>query len=240
MSKQVLITGGNAGIGFATAQLFKQQGYAVTITGRDEQRLNDAANELGVDAILCDMSDIAGQQQIIEKFAETGLDALVLNAALATFMPIDISESSHFDQYTAANLEGPYFLIKNLLPALKKKQGAVTVITSAVVDNGLPNASLYAMTKGGMDALVRSLAVEFAPQHVRINAVAPGAVDTPILSKLGIPPEQLAEIRQQQEAMIPLGRYGQPAEIAQVVHAQIKCSYVTGATWAVDGGVNAI
>ena len=155
-------------------------------------------------------------------------------------MPIDISESSHFDQYTAANLEGPYFLIKNLLPALKKKQGAVTVITSAVVDNGLPNASLYAMTKGGMDALVRSLAVEFAPQHVRINAVAPGAVDTPILSKLGIPPEQLAVIRQQQEAMIPLGRYGQPAEIAQVVHAQVECSYVTGATWAVDGGVNAI
>ena len=125
------------------------------------------------------------------------------------------------------------------MPALQKRQGCVTNISSAITNNGLPNASLYAATKGAIDAFTRSLARELAPQNIRVNVVSPGAIDTPIITKFGFNEEQIKVFKAQVETTIPLQRYGRSEEVAQVIVAQVEATYVTGAVWAVDGGVDA-
>jgi len=237
--KNILITGGNSGIGFATAALAKTRGYEVTISGRSPERVDQAAEQLGVIGFVADMSSMEDIQSLATLFLEKGLDALVNNAAIAKFMPITTHTESDYDDFLNTNIRGPLALIQALVPALAKNKGCVTNVSSAVTNNGLPNASLYAATKGAMDAFTRSLALELAPQGIRINVVSPGAVDTPILAKLGLPAEQIEAIRAQQEEMIPLQRYGKPEEIADVILAQLESSYVTGSAWSVDGGVNA-
>ncbi|XOV77736.1 MAG: SDR family oxidoreductase [Aestuariibacter sp.] len=240
MANKVLITGGNSGIGFATAIKMKNEGLDVIISGRSTERLEKAAKEIGCDFFKADISKLNEIELLAEYVKRKGINFVVLNAAAAVFKPIEETDESDFEYFINANIKGSYFLIKWLLPTLSLSKGAITIVTSAVVENGLPNASLYALTKGAMDSLVKSLAVETAAKGVRINAVAPGAIDTPILDKLGIPKEAMAEIRSQQEQMIPLKRYGYASEIADVIYGQLHCTYVTGATWEADGGVNAI
>ena len=127
-----------------------------------------------------------------------------------------------------------------LLPALEKRKGCITNISSAIVRNGIPNATLYAATKGAIEAFSRCLAIELAKTGVRVNAVAPGAVKTPLITKLDIPQEQIKEfVTFQENNLIPMGRYAKPEEIAHVIVAQIEASYVTGAVWNADGGVDA-
>lgn len=234
--KTAIVTGGNAGIGYATAKLLKSKGYEVLITGRNEDRVAKAAKELEVDYAIVDMSDITGLKKLAYRYKDTGLDALVLNAALATFKPIASIETSEFDTFIDTNIKGPYFFIQALVEALISNQGAITVVTSAVVDKGVPNGSLYTLTKGAMDAFVRSFAAEMAPHGVRVNCVSPGAVNTEIFGKLGVPEEQIKKRRAMLESRIPLGRYGEPDELAHTIVAQLEATYVTGANWRVDGG----
>ncbi len=239
MKKSVLITGGNSGIGFATAKLFKENGYFVTITGRNSQRVKEAAEELGVSSLVGDMGTPDDLKQIASGFIETGLDVLVNNAAIAKFMPLSMCNLEDYNSFFTINIRGPLLLTQELLTALEQKRGVVVNVSSAVVNNGLSNAALYAASKGAMDAYTKSLAVELAPLGIRVNAVSPGATDTPIIQKLGLPDALLPEIKKQQEALIPLKRWGKPEEIAQVIVAQAEATYVTGSIWNVDGGVNA-
>ena len=236
--KKVLVTGGNSGIGFATAKLLKQKGYHVTICGRDANRVKKAADELAVDFLVADISKAEDVETLASYFTE-GIDALVNNAAIARFMPISEHTLDDYDDFFHTNIRGPLYIIQKLLPALKKSKGAVTSVSSIITTNGLPNASLYASTKGAIDAFTRSLAIELASDNIRINAVSPGAVDTPILTKLGISEEVYQTIKSKQEELIPMQRYGLAEEIAEVIMAQLESSYVTGSVWTVDGGVNA-
>ncbi len=239
MCKTALITGGNSGIGYATAKSLKEKGYKVYISGRSSERVNQAAEELGAIPLVADMADLEGLQKVASCFAEDGLDALVNNAAIAIFKPLSAVTDDEFTLYCDTNIRGPLALIRNLLPALEKKQGSVCNISSAIVNNGLPAASLYAATKGALEAMTRSLALELAPVNVRVNSVSPGAIDTPIIHKVGLPPEMVDAIRAQQEALIPLKRFGRSEEVAEVIIAQLESSYVTGSIWSVDGGVDA-
>jgi len=227
------------GIGYATAKLLRQKGYDVTITGRSKVRVDKAATELGVKGVVADMSDLEQLRELSTKF-EDGLDVLILNAAIAKFAPLALSGIEQFNEMIDTNVRGQFFLCQYLEQPLAKKEGAITFISSAVVNNGLANASLYAASKGAIDSLCKSLAVELAPQGVRVNVVSPGAIDTPIIYKLGIPEDQVSILKKQVEATIPMNRYGQAAEIAEVIVAQIEAKYVTGSIWPVDGGVNAI
>lgn len=239
MQKTALITGGNSGIGFATAKLLKEKNYAVTICGRDEGRVAQAASDLGVTGIVADMGNAEQVQQLIAHFVGKPLDVLVNNAALARFMPLGFCTSVDFDEFFNVNVRGPLDLIKGLLPSLEKTRGSITNVSSAVVSNGLANAALYAATKGALESVSKSLAIEFAPIGVRVNVVAPGAVDTPIIHKLGLDEQIIPALKAHMESTIPLRRYGTADEIAAVIVAQLESTYTTGAIWRVDGGVDA-
>lgn len=237
--KTAIVTGGNSGIGYATAKLLKEKKYDVTITGRSKERVEQAAAELGVKGVVADMSDLQQLKELSTKF-DDGLDVLVLNAAIAKFVPLALSDIEQFNEMIDTNVRGPFYLCQYLEKSLAKRQGAITFISSAVVNNGLANASLYAVSKGALDSLCKSLAVELAPQGVRVNVISPGAVDTPILNKLGIPEEVLPEMKRALSETIPLKRYGKPEEIAHCIVSQLEAKYVTGAVWQVDGGVNSV
>jgi len=237
--KTAIVTGGNSGIGYATAKLLKEKGYDVTITGRSKARVDKATTELGVKGIVADMSDLHQLRELSTKF-EDGLDVLVLNAAIAKFAPLALSGIEQFNEMMDTNVRGQFFLCQYLEQSLAKKQGAITFISSAVVNNGLANASLYAASKGAIDSLCKSLAVELAGKSIRVNVISPGAVDTPILQKLGLPEEILPEMKRALSETIPLKRYGKPDEIAHCILSQLEAKYVTGAIWQVDGGVNSV
>jgi len=238
--KIALVTGGNSGIGYATAKYLLERGYQVYICGRDSVRVNQAADSLQATALIADLANMDDTSQLAEPFVESGLDLLVNNAAIASFAPLEHITQSGFMEFVYTNLGSPLFLIQALLPALEKKQGSISFISSAVTRNGLPNASLYAATKGGIDAITRSLAIELAPRNIRVNAVSPGAIDTPIINKLGLSEEVIGQVKAQMEATIPMHRYGRPEEVAQVIVAQAEASYVTGSIWSVDGGIDAM
>jgi len=238
MQKTALVTGGNSGIGYATAKLLKAKGYDVTICGRNNERVEQAASELGVQGIVADMGIASDVITLAGHFEGKSLNVLVNNAAIARFAPLAYCTSDDFDEFMNTNLRGPLDLIKGVLPALQKAGGSITNVSSAVVNNGLANAALYAATKGALDAITKSLAIEFAPMGVRINAVSPGAIDTPIITKLGLDEQTQTAIKAHLETTIPLGRYGKAEEVAEVIVAQLESSYTTGAIWAVDGGVN--
>lgn len=239
MQKTALVTGGNSGIGFATAKLLKSKGYQVTICGRDEGRVANAAEELGVNGIVADMGNVEQVQNLAIQFIGKPLNALVNNAAIARFLPLPYCTNTDFDEFFNINVRGPLDLIKALLPSLQEARGSITNVSSAVVNNGLANAALYAATKGALESATKSLALEFAPLGVRVNAVSPGAIDTPIITKFGLDEQTIAAIKAQMETTIPLGRYGTADEVATVIVAQLESTYTTGAVWSVDGGVNA-
>ena len=239
MMKNILVTGGNSGIGYATAALAKARNYDVTICGRDAERVASAAETLGVRGVVADMGDPEQIKMLASHFNDAGLDALVNNAAIAKFMSIKDHTLDDFDAFFNINVRGPLLLIQALVPALAKRKGSISNISSAVTQNGLANASLYAASKGAVDSFSRSLALELAADGIRVNCISPGAIDTPIITKLGLSPEQIAAIKAHHEATIPLQRYGTADEVAHVVLSQLEAAYVTGSVWSVDGGVDA-
>ena len=240
MQKTALVTGGNSGIGYATAKLLKEKNYAVTICGRDPGRVEAAAAELGVTGVVADMGNLEHVQQLAARFAGKPLDVLVNNAGIARFVPLQFSSTADFEEIMNVNIRGPLELIKQLLPSLQEAKGSITNISSAVVNNGLANASIYAASKGALEAMTKSLAIEFAPINVRVNAIEPGAIATPIVTKLGLDPAMLPALQAHMESTIPMHRFGTSEEVAAVIVAQLESTYTTGAVWVVDGGVNSV
>lgn len=239
MDKIALVTGGNSGIGYATAELLKKNGYLVFISGRHAERVKKAAAQLQVESIVADMAIIRDIKFLASHFLKSGIDVLVNNAAIAKFIPITNHEEQDYKEFFNTNVRGPIELIRELLPALEKRHGSITNVSSAIVNNGLSNASLYAATKGGLEAITRSLARELAPLKIRVNAVSPGAIDTPIHTKTGRSQEEFEARKAKHVITIPLCRYGTPAEVAHVIVAQLEATYVTGSIWDVDGGIGA-
>ncbi len=238
MPKTALITGGNSGIGYATANLLKEKGYSVIITGRHKGRLSRAAVEIGVECIIADMTELEDIKRLASRFQNEGLDVLVNNAAIVRFIPLSKLSSTDYSLFFNTNIRGPLELIRELIPALKKKQGSITNISSIAVNNGLLNGSLYAATKGALEAATRSIALELSPKKIRVNAVSPGAIDTPLFKKSGLSQEDIDARRKIINRKIPLQRYGRAEEVARVVHAQLEATYVTGSVWIVDGGAD--
>jgi NAD(P)-dependent dehydrogenase (short-subunit alcohol dehydrogenase family) len=239
MKKIALVTGGNSGIGYATAKLLKQKDYEVFISGRHAGRLKQAADELGVESLLADMTKPEDIKKLASHFLESGLDVLVNNAGIGKVTPITNISLIDWAEITNVNLLGQIILIKELLPALEIREGCITNVSSICATNGIPETSLYSATKGGLEAVTRVLATELAPR-IRVNSVSPGFCETK-MPRMNLTLAEYAEFKNKVEReKIPMSRFGKPEEVAHVIVAQLESTYTTGAVWVVDGGVSAV
>lgn len=244
-NKVVVVTGGNSGIGFASAKRFRDEGAKVVIIGRNGEKVAAAAKQLGDDvvAVTADVSDDAALRTAFATVKDEvgSIDALFANAGVAYFSPVSDVTPEFFDSMTNVNQKGLFFTVKYALPLLSKG-GSIVVNTSVVNEKGMPATSVYAATKAAARNLVRGFAAELAPRGIRVNAVAPGPIETPIFSKTGMPAEALDEFSAGAVAQIPLQRFGQPEEIAAAVAflASDEASFVNGAELPVDGGMTQV
>lgn len=215
-NKRTLITGGTSGIGLATARQFLAEGALVAITGTSAAGIEAARAELRgeVTIIRADAGDPASQTTIAAAVREAfgGLDVLFVNAGVDDFRPLGQWDEAGFDRSVAVNLQGPFFLIQALLPILANP-AAIVLNGSINAHIGMPSSSVYAATKAWLLSLARTLSGEPLPRGIRVNAVSPGPIATPIHGKVGMGEAEIAEL----VAQIPSGRRGEPSEIAQAV-----------------------
>ncbi|MFC4698989.1 SDR family oxidoreductase [Glaciecola siphonariae] len=241
--KVVLVTGGNSGIGKASAALFKAEGAKLIITGRNDSELKKAADELGVDYFLADASSVAESTSMAayvkEKYGK--LDVLFANAGVTLASPTMQESESDYDLQFAINTKGIYFAVQAILP-LMSKGSSIIVNTSCLSVMGSPGMASYSATKAAVRSFVRTWAIEFAEMGIRTNAVSPGPINTPIYAKLGMPQEQLEEMAAGIVQKIPMGRFGEPEEIAKAALflASDDSSFVNGIELFVDGGMGQI
>lgn len=241
--KTALITGGNSGIGLATAKLFKDEGAKVAVTGRNPAGLDEARRLLGSDTLVL-ASDASQVDQIETLMTRVGeqfgkLDILFVNAAIAKPAPFDLVSEAAFDETVGINLKGAYFTIQKALPLLSAN-ASVIITTSISNQMGAPNFSVYAACKAGLRNLAQTLGLELVKRGIRVNAISPGPIETPMWGRFGLPPEAESAIRQGVIDKSPMGRYGMPEEVARVALflASDDASYVVGQEIAVDGGMS--
>lgn len=239
-NKIAIVTGGNSGIGYAAAKDFKENGAKVIITGRNEQATFKAAQELGVTGIVSDQSDLKSIDSLVDevksKFGK--IDVVFLNAGLAAFAPLDQASEEHYDAIMNVNVKGVYFTLQKLLPILN--DGASVVLNTSInASVGMPNSSVYAASKAALLSLNRVFATELAPRKIRINAISPGPVETPLYGKLGLNQEEVDGFGKILGEKILLKRFGQAEEIAKSVTflASSDASFITGTELVVDGGL---
>jgi NAD(P)-dependent dehydrogenase (short-subunit alcohol dehydrogenase family) len=243
LNKRTLITGGTTGIGLETARQFLAEGARVAVTGSNPETLAAARQSLGPEVLVIasDAGSIAAQKTLAAEIQQAfgGLDAVFINAGVGDFRPIEAFDEAGFDRLFAINLKGPYFLIQALLPLLAKP-ASIVLNTSINAHIGMPNSSLYAATKAGLLTLARTLSGELIGRGIRVNAISPGPVATPIYGKLGLPPEAVQGMAAQILAQIPAGRFGEPVEIAKaaVFFASDESSFTVGSELIIDGGMS--
>jgi NAD(P)-dependent dehydrogenase (short-subunit alcohol dehydrogenase family) len=241
--KKALITGGNSGIGLATAKVFIDEGAEVIITGRNQQTLDEAVKLLGpkAHALKVEITDSAARKAAFkeagEKFGK--LDILFANAGIPGTTPAGKTSEELFRQIIDINLTSVFFTVEDALPYLN--DGASVILNGSVIGTlGQPGYAAYAATKAGVRALARSLAGDLSPRGIRVNVVAPGATKTPIWSRnTARTEEQVTGIQEQFSKLIALGRMGEAEEIAKAVLflASDDSSYVQGVELFVDGGL---
>ena len=244
--KVAVITGGNSGIGFATAQEFIAEGARVVITGRNSQAVQKAVAELGSQAtgVVSDAASMADLQQLAAQVQahHAHIDVLFVNAGISYAAPVALVDEAHFDEQFAINVKGAYFTIQQLLP-LFHEGGSIILNASATATKPFPGISVYAATKAALLAFARNLSLELLDRRIRVNAVSPGPVTTPLtgktLNKLGMPAEATAQTEASYAEMVPMKRVGEPKEIAKVVAflASDDSSFVVGEEIIAGGGI---
>jgi len=237
--KTALITGGTSGIGLETARQFIAEGARVAITGSSAKRVEAARAEFGdkVLVIQADAGNAAGQKVVAGAIKEAfgHLDILFVNAGVAEFGALEQWSEEAFDKSVAINVKGPFFLIQALLP-LFSKQASIVLNTSINAHIGMPNSSVYALTKGALLTLAKTLSGELIGRGIRVNAVSPGPIATPLYGKLGMS-ETDTKAR---AAQIPVGRFGDAGEVAKTIIflASDEAPYIVGSELVIDGGMS--
>ena len=239
--KTALITGGTSGIGLASAKLFLYEGANVVITGQNEARLEQAAAELGdgTKAIRANVTSLSDTVQMVEQVnaAVSGIDVLFANAGVTMPMPVMNVDDAHIDDQMAINFKGVFFTVQKALPIMRDG-GSIILTTSCLNQMGMPGMSIYAASKAAVRSLARSLSAELGDRNIRVNAISPGPIETPIYSKLGMSEEQLGQMASDLQQRIPMSRFGQPEEIAKAALflASDDSSYMLGEEIVIDGG----
>jgi NAD(P)-dependent dehydrogenase (short-subunit alcohol dehydrogenase family) len=243
--KKALITGGNSGIGLATARLFIAEGAQVAITGRDPATLDQAIAELGPNARGY-RADVTVAEDRKRLFAELSrdfakLDIVFANAGIAGRTPTGSTDESIFENIVRINLNGAFFTVNSAVPLLNDN-GSI-IFNGSVHDHlGQSGLAAYAATKGGVVSMARVIAAELAPRNIRVNVVAPGWTQTPIWkrgARANASVEESAKLTDFYSSVIPLGRWGQPEDVAKAVLflASDDSSYINAVELVVDGGV---
>jgi NAD(P)-dependent dehydrogenase (short-subunit alcohol dehydrogenase family) len=239
--KVAVVTGGNSGIGLATAQEFINQGAQVVITGRNAKTVEEAAKELGSAAagIVCDVQNMADLRRLADlvRAHHAHIDILFVNAGISMGAPINLVDEAHFDALFDTNVKGAYFTIQQLLPLLR--DGASIILNaSAVVHRGFTGLSVYTATKAALNGLVRALSTELLDRKIRVNSISPGPIETPIFGKMGL----TDEIKDGYRQLVPMQRFGKPQEIAAVATflASSDSSFVIGQEIVAGGGVGTL
>jgi NAD(P)-dependent dehydrogenase (short-subunit alcohol dehydrogenase family) len=240
--KVAVVTGGNSGIGLATAKAFAREGARVAITGRSDATLKAAQKELGPDALVikADVSRVpeitAAMEQIKKRFGR--IDTLFVNAGIGRFVPFEEVTEEFFDEIMATNLKGAFFTVQKAVPLLSK--GAAVVLNASInAHMGMPNSSVYGASKAAVVNLAKTLSADLLPRGVRVNVVSPGPVATPIFDRMGLPEEQTRQTKEWITGQVPLRRFGHPDEIAAAVLylSSTESAFVVGTELVVDGGM---
>ncbi|MGN8115064.1 SDR family oxidoreductase [Labrys sp. 22185] len=243
--KRALITGGTTGIGLETARQFLAEGARIAVTGTNPQTLEAARKELGENVLVIqsDAADVAGQKRLAETIAEAfgGLDILFVNAGIAQLKPLADWSEAAFDKVFDINVKGPYFLIQALLPILANP-ASIVLNTSVNAHIGMPNSSVYAASKAALQSLIRTLSGELIGRGIRLNAVSPGPIATPLYGKLGFAEQDLKNVADSIKGLVPAGRFGEASEIAKAVVflASDEAAYTVGSELMIDGGMGTL
>ena len=243
--KVAVVTGGNSGIGLATAKRFQEEGARVAISGRSKKTLDEAVRTIG-NGVVAIQADVAKLEELDKLYAEVSrklgkIDVLFVNAGVAKFGTIAEMPESAYDEQFDINVKGAYFTIQKALPLLN--DGASIILNTSVADSqGQVGTSVYSATKAALRSLARTAAAELVGRGIRVNTVAPGPIVTPIFGRIGLSQEGADEFAKQIVAKVPMKRFGQPEEVAATVAflASQDASYITGVEINVDGGLGQI
>lgn len=239
--KRTLITGGTTGIGLETAKRFLAEGARVIVTGVNSDSIAKAKALLGaeVPVLRADSASVTAQQELAQAVKEHygQLDIAFLNAGVSVWAPMEDWTEDAFDASFNINVKGPYFLIQSLLPVFASP-ASVVLNTSVSAHVGAARSSVYAATKAAFLSMTRTLSSELISRGIRLNAVSPGPVETPLYDKLGVPDAFRAQVKKDIAATLPVGRFGTPKEIADAVVylASDESSWTVGSEIVVDGG----
>jgi NAD(P)-dependent dehydrogenase (short-subunit alcohol dehydrogenase family) len=241
-----LITGGNSGLGLATAKLFAAEGAQVIITGRRKAAVDEAVAAIGHNAVGL-QSDASDLQDIDRLFAEIErrfgrLDVIFANAGSLTLAPFDQVSPAQFDFEFATNVRGVFFTVQKALPLLRDG-GSIILNASVAHYTGNAGYSVYGAAKAAVRSFARNWSVDLKDRKIRVNCISPGPHETPIIEKMGVTPDVMAKVLIPHIlAQVPLGRMGQPEELATAALflASSDSSFVTGIDLCVDGGMGQV
>lgn len=245
--KTAIITGGGTGIGKATALLFAEEGANVLITGRREEKLREVKEEAGengerIDILSCDVSREEDCKKTVEHAVEKwgGIDILFNNAGVLYASPTHETDTETWEKIFDINVKGTYLMSKYAVPHMLVRGGGAIVNNSSVVGlKGMPGLAAYVASKGAVTQLTRSMALEYAAQGIRVNAVCPGAIETPmVVEDFFGNVEDPESAKQYLLSLHPVGRLGKPEEIAHSVMFLVddNVKFMTGNMLSVDGG----
>jgi NAD(P)-dependent dehydrogenase (short-subunit alcohol dehydrogenase family) len=240
--KVAVITGGNSGMGLATAKLFAAEGAKVVITGRRQAELDAAVKEIGASAtaVRGDVANLADLDRLyaVVKEKHGKVDIVFANAGAGALVPITEVTEAHFDKLFNINVKGLLFTVQKALP-LMPNGGSIILCGSIAGYTGTPAFSVYSATKAAVRSFARSWTNDLKDRKIRVNTLSPGPIDTPIFDTVAHGKEQVEQIKAGFAAQVPMGRMGRPEEIATVALflASDDSSFVTGIDLSVDGGM---